>query len=62
MLSQKQKVCYDLLQRLNAVTRYHVSMYVITFPIYKLTENRCEVTTNAWVSKSRASKFFVLAG
>ena len=41
--------CYTL-SRINV--RY-------TFPIYKLTENRCEVTSNAWVSKSRASKFFV---
>ena len=50
------KVGYDLLERTNAVTRYHVTIYaLVTFPIYKLTENACEVTSNARVSKSRPS-------
>ena len=55
---KNNKVGYDLLQWTNAVTRYRITMYaLVTFPIYKLTENACEVTSNARVSKSRASTF-----
>ena len=59
-LVKNNKVGYDLLQRTNAVTRYRVTMYaLVTFPTYKLTENACEVTSNARVSKSRASTFLL---
>ena len=55
---KNNKVGYDLLQRTNAVTRYHVTMYaLVTSPIYKLIENACEATVNARVSKFRASTF-----
>ena len=30
---------------------------LVTFPTYMLTENGCKVTSNARVSKSRASTF-----
>ena len=59
-LVKNNKVGYDLLQRTNAVTRYHVTMYaLVMFPTYKLTENAFEVTSNARVSKSRASTFLL---